>query len=45
MFLQLNSSELTASEESAATTILALAAGEVPEPELAEWIAAHSQAI
>jgi death-on-curing protein len=45
VFLQLNGSELTATEEDAATTILALAAGEVSEPELAEWIAAHSQAL
>ena len=45
VFLQLNGSELNASEEDAATTILALAAGELSEQELAEWIAAHSQAI
>jgi death-on-curing protein len=45
VFLQLNGSELTAAEEDAATTILALKAGEVSEPEMAEWIAAHSQAL
>lgn len=43
VFLQLNGSELTAGEEDAATTILALAAGDVSEAELTEWIATHSQ--
>jgi death-on-curing protein len=45
VFLQLNGSELTAREEDAAATILALAAGELSEPELAEWIKAHCQAV
>ena len=45
VFLQLNGSELNAGEEGAATTILALAGGEITEKELAEWISAHCQAL
>jgi death-on-curing protein len=45
VFLQLNGSELIVGEEDAVVTILALAAGEVSEAELAEWIAAHCQAV
>jgi death-on-curing protein len=41
VFLQLNGSELNAGEEDAAATIPALAAGELAESELAEWIAAQ----
>ena len=42
VFLQLNGSELTATEAEAAETLLALATGEVTEEGLADWIAAHS---
>jgi death-on-curing protein len=42
VFLRMNGSELTADEVDAATTIQALAAGELTESELAEWIAANS---
>jgi death on curing protein len=45
VFLQLNGSELIVGEENAVVTILALAAGDVSEAELAEWIAAHCQAV
>jgi death-on-curing protein len=45
VFLQLNASELIAREEDAAATILALAAGDISEPELAVWIKAHYQAV
>jgi death on curing protein len=45
VFLQLNGSELVAREEDAAATILALAAGDLSEPDLADWIKAHCQAV
>jgi death-on-curing protein len=43
VFLQLNGRELTASEEDAASTILALAAGDITESDLSKWIERHSQ--
>jgi death on curing protein len=43
--LQLNGSELIAREEDAAAMILALAAGDLSEREMAEWIKAHCQAV
>ena len=42
VFLQLNGFELNASEADAASTILALAAGDLTEDELADWITANS---
>ena len=42
VFLQLNGMELTADELDAASTIQSLAAGELTEDQLAEWIAANS---
>lgn len=45
VFLQLNGKELIAGEADAVATILALAAGDVSETELADWIAAYSQAV
>ena len=44
VFLRLNGSELNAGEADAATTILALAAGEISESELGDWISAHYRA-
>ena len=44
VFLQLNGYELTASEPEAVVTIQALAAGELNEAQLAEWIDHHIQA-
>lgn len=43
VFLQLNGQELVASEPDAATTFLALAAGELSEAELAAWIEANAR--
>lgn len=43
VFLQLNGSELAASELDAVVTLQALAAGELSEDELTEWIAANLQ--
>lgn len=43
VFLQMNGSELTASEPDAVVTIQALAAGELTEEELAAWIEAYSR--
>lgn len=43
VFLQMNSSELTASEPDAVVTIQALAAGELTEEGLAAWIEANSR--
>ena len=45
VFQQLNAHELTASEPDAASTILALAAGELAEDELAAWIEANTKPI
>ncbi len=42
-FLDLNGVELTASNTEVLTAMLALAAGEVTEAELARWIDAHSR--
>ena len=41
LFLDLNGLELTASDAECVTTFLQLAAGEITEAELAEWIASH----
>ncbi len=43
VFLQMNGSELSASEPDAVVTIQALAAGELTEEELAAWIEANSR--
>jgi len=42
LFLELNGSDLTATDAECVTTFLRLAAGELTEEELADWIAAHS---
>ena len=42
VFLRLNGMELTADELDAVSTIQSLAAGEITEDQLAEWIAANS---
>ena len=42
VFLRLNGMELTADELDAVSTIQSLAAGELSEDQLAEWIAANS---
>jgi len=42
VFLQMNGRELTASEEEAVVTFRDLAAGEVTERALADWIRNHS---
>ena len=42
LFLELNSYELTATDAQCVTTFLALAAGELGEDQLAEWISANS---
>ncbi len=43
VFLQMNGSELTASEPDAVVTIQALAAGEISEEELVVWIEANAR--
>jgi death-on-curing protein len=43
-FLDVNGSEVTASQEDAFLTILGLAAGEITESELADWFARHTAA-
>ena len=43
VFLQMNGSELAASEPDAVVTIQALAAGELSEEELTAWVAANSR--
>jgi len=45
VFLQINGFELTASEPEAVAAMLALAAGEMNESKLSEWIECNSQAI
>lgn len=45
VFLRMNGMELTADELEAVSTIQSLAAGDLDEDQLAEWIAAHSAAI
>jgi len=42
LLLELNGSDLTATDAECVTTFLRLAAGELTEEELADWIAAHS---
>jgi death-on-curing protein len=42
LFLELNGLELTATDAQCVTTFLPLAAGELSEEQLAEWIAGHS---
>ena len=42
LFLGLNGLRLTATQAEATLTMLALAAGELPEDEFAEWIRQHS---
>lgn len=42
LFLALNGLRLTATQAEATLTMLALAAGELPEDEFAEWIRQHS---
>lgn len=44
VFLRLNGMQLTANELDAASTIQSLAAGELTEDQLAEWIAANGAA-
>lgn len=43
MFLDLNGHELTASEPEAVIAMQALAAGDIDEASLADWIALHSR--
>jgi death-on-curing protein len=43
VFLRMNGLALTAEETDAVTTIQSLAAGDLTEEELADWIAAHSR--
>ena len=45
VFLRMNGLALTADEMDAVLTIQALAAGELTEDQLAEWIATHSAAL
>ena len=45
VFLRLNGSELTADEMDAVDTIQSLAAGELTEEQLTDWISAHSAKI
>jgi len=45
VFLRMNGLELTAIEIGAVDTIQALAAGDLTEDQLADWIAAHSTAL
>ena len=43
LFLALNGLRLTATQAEATLTMLAVAAGELPEEEFAEWIRQHSE--
>lgn len=45
LFLALNGAELTASDAECITTFLRLAAGDLTEGQLADWIAVHSATI
>ena len=45
LFLELNGTELTATDAQCVTTFLALAAGELGEDQFAGWIAANSTAL
>jgi death-on-curing protein len=42
LFLELNGSELTATDAECVTAFLRLAAGDLSEEQLADWIAAHA---
>jgi death-on-curing protein len=42
LFLELNGSDLTATDAQCVTTLLALAAGELTEDQLAEWLTANT---
>ena len=42
LFLELNGTELTATDAQCVTTFLALAAGDLSEEQLADWISANS---
>ena len=44
-FLEINGLEVTATQEDAYSTILALAAGEISEAELAAWFAHHTASL
>ena len=44
-FLERNGVELMATNPEALSVVLALAAGDLPEDELADWIDAHAQAL
>ncbi len=44
LFLEINGVELIATDAACVTTFLQLAAGELTEEQLADWIAAHSAA-
>ena len=45
VFLQLNGQELCAQEADAAVTLLAVAAGDIDQKELASWIRSNMQAL
>jgi death-on-curing protein len=45
LFLELNDSELTATDADCVTAFLRLAAGDLTEEQLADWIAANSTAL
>jgi death-on-curing protein len=45
VFLEFNGFPVTASQEDACATFLRLAAGEISEPELAQWFAEHTSAV
>ena len=45
LFLELNGTELTATDAQCVTTFLTLAAGDLAEDQLADWIAVHSATI
>lgn len=45
VFLRLNGRQLTAAEEDAVVTIVAVAGGQISEDELAEWVGANSSAL
>jgi death-on-curing protein len=45
LFLELNGSELTATDADCVTAFLRLAAGDLTEEQLADWIAANSTAL
>ena len=43
LFLRLNGHRLTASQADATVTMLGVAAGEINEPDLAQWLRTHSE--